>query len=119
MSDEHHCKGAGGEGHRHGVTCREISDFLLAYVERELDSEARDEFDRHLNHCPPCLHYLDGYRETVELVRRCTRAETGTSETRTTPNSKSACTGTSADKHRPPEGLVQAILAAKRSLERG
>ena len=33
--DEHnHCKGRG-----HGLSCREISEFLLAYTERELDGD--------------------------------------------------------------------------------
>ena len=39
MSDEHHCKGAGDGEHRHDITCREISEFLLAYLESELDSD--------------------------------------------------------------------------------
>jgi anti-sigma factor RsiW len=112
MTDEHHCSGAGGDGHRHDITCREISEFLLSYLERELDPEARAEFDRHLNLCPPCVHYLDGYRETIELVRRCVRdhqTNTPTAE----PSAEARA------KHKPPEGLIQAILAAKRSLDRG
>jgi anti-sigma factor (TIGR02949 family) len=105
-SDEHHCKGGGGGEHRHDITCREVSEFLLAYLERELDSEARDEFERHLNYCPPCVHYLEGYRETIELVRRCVRDNQPPQD----PEQRA--------KHRPPEGLIQAILAAKRSTER-
>ncbi len=103
MSDEHHCT---GDGHGHDITCREISEFLLSYLERELDPEVRDEFDRHLNLCPPCHHYLDGYRGTIELVRRCVKGDAPE------PSAEERA------KHKPPEGLVQAILAAKRSLER-
>jgi anti-sigma factor RsiW len=108
-SDEHHCTGARGDGHRHDITCREVSEFLLAYLELELEPEARDEFERHLNYCPPCVHYLDGYRETIELVRRCVRDN---------PAAQDNPAGHDAEqraKHRPPEGLIQAILAAKRS----
>lgn len=101
-SDEHQCTGASGDGHRHDITCREISEFLLAYLERELEPDARGEFERHLNLCPPCVHYLDGYRETIELVRRCVRDNPPVSDEQRA-------------KHRPPEGLIQAILAAKRS----
>lgn len=104
--DEHHCTGAAGDGHRHDITCREISEFLLAYLEHELDGEARAEFERHLNRCPPCVHYLDGYRETIELVRRCVRDNQPPQD----PEQHA--------KQRPPEGLIQAILAAKRSVER-
>jgi anti-sigma factor RsiW len=108
MSDEHHCTGAGDGGHRHDITCREISEFLLAYLERELDSDVRTEFERHLNYCPPCVHYLEGYRETIELVRRCVRDNQAA---QSIPAEERA-------KYRPPEGLIQAILSAKRSTER-
>jgi anti-sigma factor (TIGR02949 family) len=104
MSDEHQCTG-GGDGHRHDVTCREISEFLLAYLELELESEAREEFERHLNRCPPCVHYLDGYRETIELVRRCVRGDEAP-----------ACDPSPRAHQPPPAGLIQAILAAKKSL---
>ncbi|HLT35122.1 MAG TPA: zf-HC2 domain-containing protein [Enhygromyxa sp.] len=107
MSDEHHCTGGGGDGHRHDITCREISEFLLAYLEADLEPDARAEFERHLHYCPPCVHYLDGYRETIELVRRCVRGDQP-------PEPKPG------QRHQPPpEGLIQAILAAKRSVERG
>ena len=115
MTDEHHCSGAGGDGHRHDISCREISEFLLAYLERDLDPDARAEFDRHLNLCPPCVHYLDGYRETIELVRRCVRDHQADA-------ARTACEPAeprTKPKHKPPEGLIQAILAAKRSLDRG
>lgn len=101
MSDDQHCGEAGG-GHRHDITCREVSDFLLAYLERELDDEAQAEFERHLKLCPPCVHYMDGYRETVSLVRTCGRRELD-------PQQRS--------KHKPPEDLIQAILRAKALTE--
>jgi anti-sigma factor RsiW len=104
MSDDQHCPGAGDgastKGHSHDITCREISDFLLAYLERDLDEQARLEFERHLQLCPPCVHYLAGYRETVALVRKCGREELDPEQKR---------------HHRPPEGLIQAILKAKAS----
>jgi anti-sigma factor RsiW len=104
MSDEHQCTG-GGDGHRHDITCREISEFLLSYLESELEPDARAEFERHLHYCPPCVHYLDGYRETIELVRRCVRGDEAP-----------ACDPSPRAHQPPPEGLIQAILAAKKSL---
>jgi hypothetical protein len=112
MSDEHHCTGPkGGDGHRHNLTCREISEFLLAYLERDLEGDQRAEFERHLELCPPCVHYLDGYRETIELVRRCLRDEARPSQ------NSSQNPGQNPVGHRPPEGLIQAILAAKRTCK--
>lgn len=100
MSDDQQCKGApfGGDGHHPGISCREVCEFLMAYLERELDEGARAEFERHLELCPPCVHYLDGYRETVALVRACGREELD-------PETKRRA--------RPPEDLIQAILSAK------
>lgn len=98
MSDhehQHRCT-SGKVSH---LTCREIAEFLLGYVERELDEQVLAEFDSHLSRCPPCEHYLESYRETVELIRRCGKAECD-----------------SADKAKwaaPPEDLIQAILRAK------
>lgn len=102
MSDDDHCPGAKGDGHHHGITCREISEFLLSYLERELDTDAQQEFERHLQLCPPCEHYLDGYRDTVKLVRSCGRAELDPEQKR---------------KLAPPEDLVQAILTARAKSE--
>lgn len=116
MSDEHQCtrgEAGGGDGHVHGITCREISEFLLAYLERDLDSDARAEFERHLNLCPPCVHYLEGYRETIELVRRCVHDQSGGG------GGDSIDGAAQKPEHKPPEGLIQAILAAKRSSDRG
>jgi anti-sigma factor RsiW len=98
MSDDQQCKGAWGEGQHPGISCREVSEFLLAYLERELDEAARAEFEQHLQRCPPCVHYLDGYRETVELVRVCGREELDPEQRK---------------RVRPPEDLIQAILQAK------
>lgn len=49
------------------LTCREIADFLMAYVDGDLSPAERQEFDRHLEVCPPCVHYLRNYRETIRL----------------------------------------------------
>ena len=102
MSDDEHCR-AGAHGHRHDISCREVSEFLLAYLERDLDEHAHTEFERHLQLCPPCEHYLDGYRHTIALVRACSREPDGSAQT---------CSG-SRPKQAPPEGLIQAILSAK------
>ena len=100
MSDhDHSCEGA-HEGESPRLSCREITEFLLAYLERELDEEAREHFEYHLKLCPPCGHYLDSYRDTVALVRDC--AQPLSAEQRR--------------KHAPPEGLIQAILSARRHM---
>ena len=78
------------------MTCRELIDFLLAYVDGELPPARRAVFDAHLALCAPCQRYLDTYREAIALGR-------------------DAC-GPHADEpiaDDVPEDLVRAILAAR------
>jgi anti-sigma factor RsiW len=47
------------------VTCRDIADFLLAYVDGGLSPAARDAVDAHLAVCPDCVAYLREYLQTI------------------------------------------------------
>ena len=51
------------------LTCREMVEFLMAYLDGELPEGQRESFDQHLRDCPPCEVYLDTYRRTVDLGR--------------------------------------------------
>lgn len=77
------------------LTCREFADFLMAYLDEELPEDERAEFESHLGLCPPCVNYVDTYKETVRLGKACCDPEGPVP----------------ADA---PEKLVQAILAARR-----
>ena len=55
------------------MTCLECSDFLMAYLDGELDPAQKAEFERHLAKCPPCVRYLDTYRKTIEMSRAAHR----------------------------------------------
>jgi anti-sigma factor RsiW len=79
------------------MTCRELTEFLMAYDEGELPAAQREVFERHLGICPPCLTYLETYRETVRLGKSLCDDPAGTPPPE--------C----------PEALVRAILAARRS----
>ena len=73
------------------MTCREVSEFLLAYRDGELEAAQRQEFEAHLALCADCVNYLRAYEKTLELGR--------------------AALATSDDPV--PEGLVRAIVAAR------
>ncbi len=49
------------------MRCQELVDFLMAYLDQELAPDVRRVFEDHIGECPPCLAYLDSYRETVRL----------------------------------------------------
>lgn len=78
------------------MTCRELADFLMAYIEGELPVKQGTVFEEHIDLCPGCKNYLDSYRETIKL-------------------GKSICHDPEGPVPRDvPEELVQAILVARR-----
>lgn len=76
------------------MNCRELTEFLMAYLDRELPEAARSAFELHLHDCPPCVNYLESYRATIALGR-------------------AACADDAPVPKDVPEALVQAILAAR------
>lgn len=53
-------------------TCRETVDLLLAYLEDRLPPEDREALDQHFAGCPPCLAFVESYRQTPRIVREST-----------------------------------------------
>jgi anti-sigma factor RsiW len=78
------------------MTCRDLTDFLMAYLDGELPSEVRAAFDHHLSLCTNCVAYVKTYRATVEMGRRAF-------------DDDEAAVGSEV-----PVELVRAILAAKK-----
>jgi anti-sigma factor (TIGR02949 family) len=77
------------------MTCQQLVDFIMSYLENELPQDQRAEFDRHMAACHSCVDYLKTYEKTVLLARSC------------------------ADDPVPedvPESLVQAILEARKKM---
>ncbi|MEE8524103.1 MAG: anti-sigma factor [Thermoanaerobaculia bacterium] len=77
------------------MTCRELIDFLMSFLEGELPAAQTESFENHLRICPHCTSYLDSYRTTVKLARQVC---------------KEPDDGVPADV---PEDLVDAILEAR------
>jgi anti-sigma factor RsiW len=78
------------------MTCRELNEFLMEYLDGELPAAARAEFDEHLAVCEPCVRYLESYRATVRLAR--------------------ACNGDDHHPHGVPDELIRAILDVKKGV---
>lgn len=57
------------------MTCREVIDFLMSYIDGDLPAEQRLQFEKHLGACPCCVNFLDSYRATVRLGRECFHQE--------------------------------------------
>jgi len=76
------------------VSCKDVADFLMDYLDGTLPLAQRVSFKVHLSFCPDCRRYIDSYKKTIEISRIA----------HDTPEL--------AD---PPEMLVQAILKSRRS----
>jgi anti-sigma factor RsiW len=77
------------------MTCRELVDFLMAYLDRELAQDQHDRFERHLTECPACVVYMNAYVETIRMGKMaCSPLDSPVTEDI-------------------PEEFVRAILAAK------
>ncbi|MFZ4574124.1 MAG: anti-sigma factor family protein [Phycisphaerales bacterium] len=77
------------------MNCREVIEFLMQYLDRELPAAQREVFEAHLSKCPCCVKFLDSYRETVALTHECCPQK--------------------REPPKPPEGLIEAILAARKA----
>ncbi|MCI0738301.1 MAG: zf-HC2 domain-containing protein [Gemmataceae bacterium] len=77
------------------MTCQEVADFLMEYLNGELAQQQRAVFEEHLGVCPDCVAYLQSYEITVKAVQ-------GTRSPTNDPQLSEI-----------PEDLVRAILAAR------
>ena len=50
--------------------CQKVNEFLADYVEGTLDDRTREQFERHMNMCKCCDHYLDQYRHTIDMTKQ-------------------------------------------------
>ncbi len=82
------------------MTCRELVDFLMDYLEGKLGAEERLVFEGHLDDCPMCGDYLDSYKETIRLGKSLCDDPDGPVPTDV------------------PEELVRGILAARETRSR-
>lgn len=79
------------------MNCREFVEFLMSYIDDDLDEDPRRVFEEHMHMCPPCVEFLDSYRDTIRL-------------------GKFACREEGSIPEEAPDELVSAILAARQRM---
>ena len=75
------------------LTCQEVIDYLSAYVAGELPPAEQAAMDQHIAVCPACVNFLDSFRATL----------VATQSPKLFPVDEPI-----------PEGLVKAVLAARK-----
>lgn len=51
------------------ISCRQLIEFCLDYVEGALPQSEQVDFRRHLSLCPDCVTFFETYQKTPELLR--------------------------------------------------
>lgn len=51
------------------VSCRDVVDLLIDYIEQDLDGDREALVERHLSDCPTCHTFVRQYRRTSALCR--------------------------------------------------
>ena len=74
------------------ISCEEVEDFIMAYLEEDMPVVTRIKFEMHIKMCKECRDYLASYNQTIALSRAAVKAE---------------------DLPPLPEDLVKAIMDAK------
>jgi len=78
------------------LSCKQFVEFLDEYVAGGQSEDARKAFEDHINCCPPCVDFLNQYRDTIKTSK------------------KSCCCGKRViPPEDVPQGLINAILAAR------
>lgn len=51
------------------LTCKDVNDFLAAYVDDDIPDSLRRRYEAHVARCKVCSAYLSQYRSTMKLAR--------------------------------------------------
>lgn len=51
------------------ISCQQLIDYCLDYIEGDLPDDEQTRFRRHLGHCPDCVTFFETYRKTAEVSR--------------------------------------------------
>jgi anti-sigma factor RsiW len=57
------------------ISCQQLIDYCLEYIEGDLPDEEQVSFRRHLVQCPDCVTFFETYRRTPDVSRAVLRTE--------------------------------------------
>lgn len=60
----------GSTGGASDIECRQIAELLGEYFDGTLPNHVRELIEFHIDGCPPCVSFVNTYRETIAATRR-------------------------------------------------
>ena len=57
------------------ISCHQLIEFCLDYVEGALPDDEQVRFRRHLSQCPDCVRFFETYRRTPEVSRDALKSQ--------------------------------------------
>ena len=57
------------------ISCHQLIEFCLDYVEGALPDDEQERFRRHLSRCPDCVTFFETYKKTPEVSREALSSE--------------------------------------------
>jgi hypothetical protein len=57
------------------MTCRELAELLIDYLDGELAEEMCCTIRTHLEVCPECVYFIETYQLTIQITRRLPASE--------------------------------------------
>ena len=51
------------------MNCQQLIEILSDYLEGSMPADYRAELEKHLALCPPCIDYLNSFRDTIRLAK--------------------------------------------------
>ena len=55
--------------HHQDPRCKELFALLSEYVDGELPASTCGEIEAHFADCPPCLQFLDNFKQSISLTK--------------------------------------------------
>lgn len=51
------------------ISCQQLIEYCLDYIEGDLPDDEQTRFRRHLGQCPDCVAFFETYKRTPEISR--------------------------------------------------
>jgi anti-sigma factor RsiW len=57
------------------ISCKQLIDFCVDYLEGDLPEEEKQDFRRHLGLCSHCVSFFETYQRTPQISREVLQTE--------------------------------------------